>query len=216
MVVNEKKSGKLWICIDPRDLNKVIKREPYQLPTQREITSRLAGARYFSKLDATSGYWQIPLDEESSYLTTFNSPMGRYRFQVVPFGIVFAQEVFHRTIDEKFRDLKGVETVIDDFLIWGETLEEHDRNLKKCLDRIKEFGLTLKKEKCQFRLTEIEYLEEKLTQSGVLPDEKKISAIMDYRTLQDKGDVQRLLGMINYVSKFTNNMSAKHVSLVTS
>ena len=207
MVVNEKKSGKLRICIDPRDLNKVIEREPYQLPTQQEITSRLAGARYFSKLDATSGYWQIPLDEESSYLTTFNSPMGRYRFQVVPFGIVFAQEVFHRTIDEKFRDLKGVETVIDDFLIWGKTLEEHDRNFKKCLDRIKEFGLTLNKEKCQFRLTEIEYLGEKLTQSGVLPDEKKISAILDYRTPQDKGDVQRLLGMINYVSKFTKNMS---------
>ena len=79
--------------------------------------------------------------------------------------------------------------------------------MKKCLDRIKEFRLTLNKEKCQFRLTEIEYLGEKLTQSGVLPDEKKISAIMDYRTPQDKGDVQRLLGMINYVSKFTKNMS---------
>ena len=133
--------------------------------------------------------------------------MGRYRFQVVPFGTVFAQAVFHRTIDEKFRDLKGVETVIDNFLIWGKTFEEHDRNLKKCLDRIKEFGLTLNKEKCQFRLTEIEYPGEKLTQNGVLPYEKKISAILDYRTPQDKGNVQRLLGMINYVSKFTKNMS---------
>ena len=66
MVVNEKESGKLRICIDPRDLNKVIEREPYELPTQQEITSRLAGARYFSKLDATSGYWQSPLDEDRS------------------------------------------------------------------------------------------------------------------------------------------------------
>ena len=207
MVVNEKKSGKLRICIDPRDLNKVIEREPYQLPTQQEITSRLAGARYFSKLDATSGYWQIPLEEESSYLITFNTHMGRYRFRVIPFGIVCAQEVFHRTIDEKFRNMKGVETVIDDFLIWGKTLEEHDRNLKKCLDRIKVFGLTLNQDKCEFRLTEIEYLGEKLTQNGILPDEKKISAILDCRTPQDKGDVQRLLGMINYISKFTQHMS---------
>ena len=106
-----------------------------------------------------------------------------------------------------FRDLKGVETVIDHFLIWGKTLGEHGRNLKKCLDKIKEFGLTLNKEKCQFRLTEIEYLGEKLTQNGVLPDEKEVSAILDYRTPQDKGDVQRLLGMISYVSKFTKNMS---------
>lgn len=109
LVVYEKKSGKLRICIDPLHLNKVIEREPYQLPTQQEITIRLAGARYCSKLDATSGYWQIPLDEESSYLTTFNSPMGRYRFQVVPVGIIFAQEVLHRTIDEKFRDMRRVD-----------------------------------------------------------------------------------------------------------
>ena len=72
MVVNEKRSGKLRICIDPRDLKK-----PYL------ITSRLAGAKYFSKLDATSGFWQMPLEEESSYLTTFNTPFGRYRFTVV-------------------------------------------------------------------------------------------------------------------------------------
>ena len=79
--------------------------------------------------------------------------------------------------------------------------------MQKCLDRIKEFGLTLNQEKCQFRLTEIEYLGEKLTQNGVLPDEKKISSVLDYRTPQDKGDVQRLLGVINYVSKFTKNRS---------
>jgi hypothetical protein len=76
MVVNEKRSGKLRICIDPRDLNKAILREHYQLPTQQEITSRLTGAKYFGKLDATSGFWQMPLDEESSFLTTFNTPFG--------------------------------------------------------------------------------------------------------------------------------------------
>ena len=98
MVVNEKKSGDLRICIDLRDLNKAIKREHYQLPTQQEIMGRIAGAKYFSKLDAISGFWQMPLDTECSYLTTFNTPFGRYRFTVVPFGdigVVFAQEVFH-------------------------------------------------------------------------------------------------------------------------
>ena len=75
--------------------------------------------------------------------------------------------------------MKGIETVIDDFLIWGKPLEEHDRNWKKCLDRSKDFGLTLNQDKCEFRLTKIEYLGEKLTQSGILPDEKKFSAILD-------------------------------------
>ena len=75
-----KKDGSLRICIDHKDLNKALKREHYQLPTIEEITARMAGARYFSMLDARSGYWQIPLDEESLKLTTFNTPFGRFRF----------------------------------------------------------------------------------------------------------------------------------------
>ena len=101
MVVNEKRSGKLRICIDPRDLNKALRR-----------------------------------DQESSYLTTFNTPFGRYRFAVIPFGVVFAQEVFHKTVHEKFHDLPRCETDIDDILIWGRTLEEHDQNLERVLNRV--------------------------------------------------------------------------------
>lgn len=80
MVVVKKMDGNLRICIDPKDLNKALKREHYQMPTIEEITVRMAGARYFSMLDARSGYWQIPLDEESLKLTTFNTPFGRFRF----------------------------------------------------------------------------------------------------------------------------------------
>ena len=106
MVVNEKQNGKLRICIDPRDLNKALLREHYQSPTQQEITSRLAGAKYFSKLDVTSGFWQMPLDEDSSYLTTFNMPFGRYRFTVVPFGVTFAQAVLCTNTSAIYPDVK--------------------------------------------------------------------------------------------------------------
>ena len=78
MVVVEKPNGELRICLDPRNLNKAIKREYYQLPTFEEISSRLSGAKVFTKLDANKGYWQIPLDESSIKLTTFNTPFGRY------------------------------------------------------------------------------------------------------------------------------------------
>ena len=73
------KPNKLRICIDPRDLNRAICREHYQLPTVEEVTTRLAGARKFTVCDAKDGFHQIQLDEESSYLTTFNTPFGRYR-----------------------------------------------------------------------------------------------------------------------------------------
>ncbi|XP_046857694.1 uncharacterized protein K02A2.6-like [Xenia sp. Carnegie-2017] len=207
MVVNEKRSGKLRICIDPRDLNKALLREHYQLPTQQEITSRLTNAKFFSKLDANSGFWQMPLDEESSYLTTFNTPFGRYRFTVIPFGVVFAQEVFHKTVHEKFQHLPGCETDIDDILIWGRTLEEHDRNLERVLNRVADVNMTLSKDKCQFRQTEITYLGETLTAYGVKPDESKVEAIKNYPKPENKQDVQRLLGMVNFIAKFAPNVS---------
>ena len=207
MVENEKRNGDLRICVDLRDLNKAIKREHYQLPTQQEIMARLAGAKYFSKLDAKSGFWQLPLDSESSYLTTFNTPFRRYRFTVVPFGVVFAQEVFHRTIHEKFNDIEGCETDIDDILVWGRTIEEHDQRLEQVLDRAKKIGLTLSADKCEFRRKEITYLGETLTQDGLRPDENKVKAIKDYARPESKQDVQRLLGMVNFIAKFAPKMS---------
>ncbi|XP_062570142.1 uncharacterized protein LOC134232211 [Saccostrea cucullata] len=121
LVIAEKsKTGKLRICLDPRDLNEAIKREHFQLPTIEDITTRLSGATIFSKLDANSGYWQIPLDEASQLLTTFHTPYGRYCFRRMPFGIKSAQEVFQKRIAQHFDSIEGVEVVIDDILVWGE------------------------------------------------------------------------------------------------
>ena len=87
MAIVEKPDGRLRICLNPRHLNKAIKREHFQLPTIEDITTRMANAKWFTKLDANRGYWQIPLDEESQLLTTFNTPFGRFCYQVTPFGI---------------------------------------------------------------------------------------------------------------------------------
>ena len=78
MAIVEKPNGTLRICLDPKHLNKAIKREHFQLPTIENITTRMANAKWFTKLDANKGYWQIPLDEESQLLTSFNTPFGRY------------------------------------------------------------------------------------------------------------------------------------------
>lgn len=77
-----------------KNLNKVILREQYYPPSQQEIMSRLAGAKYFSNLDAKSGFWHMLLNTESSYLTwTFKIPFGRFLFLVVPFGVVFPRGI---------------------------------------------------------------------------------------------------------------------------
>ena len=93
MVVVLKPNGVVRIFLDPRDLNKAINREHYKMITLEEVTSQLSGAQYFTVLDATSGYRAMPLSKESSILTTFQTPYGRYRYLRMPFGICSAQEV---------------------------------------------------------------------------------------------------------------------------
>ena len=77
LVVIENPDGSLHLCLDPRDLNKVINREHFKLPTFEDISTRLTGATHYTKLDAKKGYWHIALDEESAKLTTMNTPFGR-------------------------------------------------------------------------------------------------------------------------------------------
>ncbi|CAC5364689.1 unnamed protein product [Mytilus coruscus] len=199
------KTGKLRICLDPRNLNKAIKREHIALPTIEDITTRLTGAKYLSKLDCNNGYWQLCIDKESQLLTTFNSPFGRYCFLRMPFGIKSAQEVFQKRVSQ---NLKGVETDIDDILVWGTTRKEHDDRLRSVLNRCQEVGLTLNAEKCKFRVKEVTYIGHTLSADGVRPDQEKIRAIKEMPAPTDKKEVQRLLGTINYLAKFVPNMSA--------
>ncbi|GFV75164.1 uncharacterized protein K02A2.6 [Trichonephila clavipes] len=96
LVIVEKPNGNLRLCLDPRDLNKVIKREHYQIPCTDDIISKLEGKKIFSVVDLKDGFWHVPLDEVSSEICTFNTPFVRYRFNKMPFGIIFAPEVFQK------------------------------------------------------------------------------------------------------------------------
>lgn len=105
------------------------------MPTKSDITSAMAGAQFFSKLDASSGFYQVKLDEESAALCTFNTPFGRHCFLRVPFGIASAPEVFHRTVQQIFDGMEGVGVFLDDVVVWGATRAEHDERLRKVLAR---------------------------------------------------------------------------------
>ena len=186
MVVAEKPNGDLRVCQDPRDLNKAIKREYYQLPTFEEIASRLSGAKIFTKLDANKGYWQIPLDENSIKLTTFNTPFGRYQYTRLPYGIHSAREVFQKRVSQSFDGIQQVETDIDDILIWGQKDKDHDFQLIRCLEKAQKIGITMNINKCQFKAEELVYLGHKLTSNGVEPDEEKIRSIIGLPVPEDK------------------------------
>ena len=97
-----KRNGSVRLCVDLKKLNRAVKRERYVMPTLQDVTSRLSGKKWFSSLDATCGFYQIPLDAESRKLTTFITPMGRFCFTRVPFGLNSAPEIFTRKMHKLF------------------------------------------------------------------------------------------------------------------
>ncbi|XP_062586507.1 uncharacterized protein K02A2.6-like [Saccostrea cucullata] len=155
------KANKVRICIDPKDLNKALKRSHYPLPTIEEILPNLSRAKVFSVLDARNGFWHAELDKESSMLTSFNTPFGRFRWLRMPFGISTAPEEYQRRQDQAVEGLPGVLTIADDILVYGEgdteedAIVDIDQQLKALMKRCRERGLVLNKDKLGLRETEI-------------------------------------------------------------
>ena len=207
LVTAEKPTGKLRICLDPYDLNKAIKRDPMR--NAESIMAEMADAKFFSKLDASSGYWQRKLDEENSKILTSNTPFGRYRFKRLPFGILSASEVFQKKITEILEGIEGCANVQDDIIVWGKTREEHNVCLSQVLERIDKSGLKLNKEKRVFGTAGITFLGHIFSDQGVKPDPKKIREIKNMPTPTNKSDLQRFLGMVTHLGKFIPDLSPK-------
>ena len=113
------KPNKIRICVDPKDLNKALKRAKHQMPTLDELLPKLNNTKVFSTLDAKDGFYQIALDEASSKLTTFWTPFGHYRYLRMPSGFNTAPEEFECKLQEKVADLPGIEVLRDDMLVIG-------------------------------------------------------------------------------------------------
>ena len=146
MLVVPKNNGSVRICVDMTKLNENVKRERHLLPSVEQTLGQLGGARVFTKLDANSGFWQIPLDTKSSLLTTFITPFGRFRFNHLPFGITSAPEHFQCRMSTILSGLGGVVCQADDILIYGKSQEEHDQNLRNVFQKLREAGLTLNRQ----------------------------------------------------------------------
>jgi len=114
MVPVVKPNGEIRICVDLRKLNEAVEKERYILPTLEDVAPKLAGAKVFSKLDASGGYWQIPLHPESSRLTTFITSSGRFCFRRLPFGMTSASEILQKRMTNLLKDQEGVAAIQDD------------------------------------------------------------------------------------------------------
>ena len=116
LVVVAKSDKKTRLCIYPKPLNKALKRNDYAMPTIEDVLPELQGARYFSHLNAENGLWHVQLEEDSSFLTTFETPFGKYRWLRMPSAVSPAPEEFQRRVDVALRGLQSVIAVHDDII----------------------------------------------------------------------------------------------------
>lgn len=208
MVVVPKSNGEVRICVDLTNLNKAIEREKLVLPSVEETLGRLSGAKFFTKLDAKAGFWQVKLSKHSQLLTTFIAPFGRFYFQRLPFGITSAPEHFQRRMTQVLEGMTGVLCHMDDILVFGATLPEHDRRLEEVLSKLRAAGVTLN-EKCEFAKTSVKFLGHILSEKGIQPDPERVRAMIDFPVPRTVTEVRQFIGMANKVGRFIPNLSDK-------
>ena len=148
---------KLQICLDPRDLNEALEREPYYTRSIEEIMAKFHGMMRFTIVDFNKGSWMVELDPELRKYTTMALDIGRFQWTRLPIGSVVAQDVFQRKLDGIFLDVPGVTGIADDMVIYGRTDLEHDRHLVNFLDISRRNTLTLNPDKMQFRLPQVSF-----------------------------------------------------------
>jgi hypothetical protein len=207
LVVVPKPNGKVRICADLTKLNESVRWERHPLPAVDQVLAQLSGATIFSKLDANSGFWQVPLSPDSALLTTFITPFGRFCFHRLPFGISSSPEIFQRIMSQMLAGLPGTVCMMDDVLVHGATQEEHDDRLHRVLKWIQDSGMTLNPENGEFSCNCVKFLGHVIDKSGIRHDPNKIQGIVQTATLLDVSDVRRFLGTVNQMRKFSPHLA---------
>ena len=213
-VYREKPDGSIRVCIDPsQTINKAIEVPKYPIPIVDELLPKLNNAKIFSCVDVYKGFTNIELDDSSSFLTTMHTPIGRYRWLRMPFGVSLVPEEYQRRQHEALEGLTGVVNKANDILVFGrgdsmeEAEKDHDINLWNLMLRCREVNLKLNPRKFQFKVKQVTWMGHLLSSNGITPHPDRGKAIKDMTPPQDVKGVQRFLGMCNYLSRFTPNLA---------
>ncbi|UYV76749.1 K02A2.6-like [Cordylochernes scorpioides] len=195
-VIAGKLNGDIRLCVDLSRLNEHVQRAVHPMPVVDHMLGQRGEARFFLKLDANSGFHQIPLSPDCQHLTTFITPFGRYKYCRMPFGISLAPEYFQKVMSIILQGMDGVMCYLDDIPIFASDSKTHDRIFRLVLRKLKEAKVTLNKAKCVFGVPIINFLGHILDEDGVRPD-----------SWPDVHGLRRFLGMVNHLGRFVENIS---------
>lgn len=209
IILVRKKDGKLRMCVDYRMLNSITVKERYPMPIIDDEITRLSGQGFFITLDLASGYYQVPIAEESKPLTAFVTPDGQYEFNRMPFGLANAPAVFQRMMNKVLGSdrFNKATAYIDDILIYGESVDECLAKLEAVLQSLENANLTLNLAKCEFLKDTVDYLGYEISASGIRPGSKKIQSVVDFPRPENQHTVRQFLGLVSYFRKFILNFA---------
>ncbi len=177
-----KKDGSIRVRIDYQYLNSCTQKISYSFPFAEEIFARLTHATYFTVIDLTSGYFQVPLDPASRSCTVFMFSKGIFKFNVLPMGVTNAVETFQRLIDHVLKGLIGhiCEVYLDNIIIYSSSKLEHLKHVKIIVDRLKQNNLIIKLSKCKIAHTEVVYLSHTISKGTMKPSQEKVKDLLKY------------------------------------
>lgn len=210
IVLVTKKTGDKRLCVDYRALNKKTLKQHYPLPCMEDQLNRLTGNRFYCTLDLASGYYQIPLSEESKPKTAFVTPDGQWEFNRMPFGLANAPAVFQRTVNKALGTLRFSTAVayMDDVLVPSIDVNDGLKNLEIIFQKFREANLTLNLAKCHFFETSVEFLGFEVTINGIRPGAKKIAAVRDFPLPKNVHNVRQFIGLASFFRKFIKNFAS--------
>jgi hypothetical protein len=204
IVFSKKKDGGLRICVDYRALNKITVKNRYPLPLISEMLDRMRDATVFTKLDLRGAYNLIRIREGDEYKTAFRTRYGQFEYRVMPFGLTNAPATFQSYMDECLGEYLDDFAVcyLDDILIYSKNPEEHEEKVKLVLARLAEFGLYCKTSKCEFSVSEVNFLGFMISANGIAMEPDRIVSIEQWPTPACVKHVQILLGFTNFYRRF--------------
>ena len=183
---------KLHICLDPTNLNKAVIGEPYQFKTLEDIASLIAGSCVMTVCNCKKCYWHQELDEASSFVTTFNTELGRFRYTVMAFGITVAGDIFQWKLDQCFGHIKNVIVIANDIMVVGkkQNHRDHDLALASLLETARRCNVCLNYDKLQYKKTEVDFFGKTYMTSGRKPAQTKVPVITSMPEPSCKKQVQ--------------------------
>ena len=203
-----KTTGGVRICGDYSvTINHAVRVDKYPLPNISDLYAKLSGGQIYSKLDLRNAYLQVVLDDDSQKLTTINTTKGLFRYERLPYGVSSSPGIFQRLMEQLLQGIPMTAIYLDDVLVTGRTLEDHDSNLRAVLTKLQDAGLRLKKEKCSFHQFSCTYLGHTIDAEGIHPTDSKVQALQNAPEPKDESELRSLLGLLHYYHTFLPNLS---------